>query len=271
MASLIQAPLLQLRNQEYQIKRQGLEKLIGQKLLEAADKDKGLSAEKLLDQEIDAKVSEPADAEVEAYYLGQKEKLNRPLDEIKTQLRQSLKQAKLQQARQDYTNRLRDKADVVVLLSPPRVEVGYDPARLRGNPKAPVSLVEFSDFQCPFCGKVEPTLKDLLSKYKDQVRVAYRDFPLSQIHPQAQGAAEATRCAGEQGKYWEYHDLLFANQAKLDAASLAEHAGSLALDKKKFNECLKSGKFKAAVLQDFQDGSQAGVTGTPAFFINGIF
>jgi protein-disulfide isomerase len=151
------------------------------------------------------------------------------------------------------------------------VEVGYDPARVKGSPSAPVTMVEFADFQCPFCGRIEPTLNELLSKYDGKVQLAYRDFPLSHIHPYAQKAAEASRCAGEQGKFWDYHGLLFANQAKLDNQSLLLHARSLKLDEKKFEDCLSSGKYAAAVAKDLEEGRQAGVSGTPAFFINGLF
>lgn len=268
---LIQPQLLQLRNQEHQIKSSAIETLIDQKLLEAAAREKGLSVEELLKQEAGTDAREPTESEVESYYLGQRDRLNRPLDEIKPQLRQALKQARMQQSREDYLKRLRKQAEVVVLLTPPRVEVAYDPARLRGNPDAPITIVEFADFQCPYCKRVHPILQQLLTKYEGQVRLAYRDFPLTQIHPQAQMAAEASRCAGEQGQYWEYHDLLFANQDKLDAASFTDYAHSLNLDGKQFEECLASGKFKTAVEQDLLEGQQAGVSGTPAFFINGVF
>lgn len=113
-------------------------------------------------------------------------------------------------------------------------------------------------------------MNGLLAKYDGKVRLAYRDFPLSQLHPYAQKAAESSRCAGEQGKFWDYHDLLFANQAKLDNLSLLQYAHSLKLDEKKFEDCLSSGQYAAAVAKDLEEGRQAGVSGTPAFFINGL-
>jgi len=265
----IQAQLLQLRNQEYELKKKALDSLIEQKLVEAAAKEKGIPKEKLLEQEVDAKVQQPTDTEVAAYYLGQKDRLNRPFEEIKDQLRQGLKQAKIQQARQDYLKGLRAAGNVVVLLTRPKVQVGYDPARLRGNPKAPVMIVEFSDFQCPYCRQVEPTLKQLLAKYPDKVSLAYRDFPLAQIHPQAELAAEASRCALEQGKFWEYHDQLY-NSSNLERAALLDDARTLKLDEKQFDSCLASGKYKAEVERDVKEGMQAGVSGTPTYFINGV-
>lgn len=267
---LIQGQLQQLQQQEYQIKRKALDELINQKLIEVEAKKKGLDSKKLLAQEVDAKIPEPTNSEVEGFYLAQQGQLNKPLEEVKPQLRQQLKQAKVQQARQSYLAQLRTQAEVVVHLAPPKVAVSHDPDRVKGNPNAPITIVEFSDFQCPFCKRAEPTLNELLAKYEGKVRLAYRDFPLSQIHPQAQKAAEASRCAGEQGKFWEYHDVLFADQAKLDPQSLTEHAKSLKLDEKSFEECLNSGKYTAAVGKDLEEGKQAGVSGTPAFFINGI-
>src|SRR5260370_395690 len=134
-------------------------------------------------------------------------------EQVKEQYRTSLKRLKLQKARQVYADSLRKKIDVAVLLRPPTVDVAYDPARVKGDPKAPVTIVEFSDFQCPFYKKTESTLNEILTKYNGQVKLAYLDFPLRGVHPNAQTAAEAARCAGEQGKFWEYHDALYAHQS----------------------------------------------------------
>ena len=267
LAPSVEGQLLPLRNQEYEIKRKALDNLIEQKLLEAAAKKKGLTTERLLAQEVDAKVPDPSDAEIEAYYLGLR--TNRPLAEVKAQLRDSLKQAKAQRARQDYLKSLRADSKVAILLSAPRVEVGYDPARVRGNPKAPVMIVEFSDYQCPYCHQVEPTIKQVLAKYGDRVSLSYRDFPLSQIHSQAEIAAEGSRCALEQGKFWEYHDQLFT-ASKLEKDDLIGYARNLKLDDQQFGTCLTSGKYKAEIDKDLQEGRKAGVTGTPGFFINGV-
>ena len=267
LASSVQGQLLPLRKQEYEIKKKALDDLIEQKVLEAAAKKQGFTTEQLLVVQVDSKVPDPSDAEIEGYYLGLK--ISRPLADVRTQLRDSLKQAKIQQARQDYLKTLRAGSNVVVLLSAPRVEVAYDPARVRGNPKAPVMIVEFSDYQCPYCHQVEPTINQLLAKYGDKVSLAYRDFPLTQIHSQAEISAEASRCALEQGKFWEYHDQLFT-ASKLDKDALIEYARNLKLDDKQFGSCLNSEKYKSAIEKDLQAGRQAGVSGTPGFFINGI-
>src|SRR5437867_4731375 len=269
LVPFVQGQVFQLRLQEYEVKSKALENLVNQKLLEAEAKKKGIPTEKLLEQEVDAKVPEPTETELQALYIVQKEQLRKSFDDIKAQLQQLLKQAKVQQARQHYYKRLRDQAGVSIFLQKPKVEVAYDPARLRGSPKASVVILEFSDFQCPYCQAVEPTLKKLLAKYEGRVSLAYRDLPLREIHPQAELAAEASRCAAEQGKFWEYHDLLFQNQNKLNREGLVEQARNLKLDDKQFDSCLSSDKYKAQIEQDRQLGLKAGLTGTPGFFING--
>jgi len=179
------------------------------------------------------------------------------------------KQSELPQTRQQYLKNLREHSETSAVRAS-KVEVTYDPARLRGSPQAPVIIVEFSDFQCPFCRKVQTTLKALLAKYQGRVSLAYRDFPLRGMHGQAELGAESSRCAGEQGRFWEYHDLLFANPDKLNRDGLMDLARSLKLEEKQFDSCLSSGKYRKQVEQDLQDGIRAGVQGTPGIFINGV-
>src|SRR5947207_11407478 len=198
----IDGQLFQLRNQEYELKSGELEKLVNQRLLESAAKSKGLSTDAFLEQKVHRSVPLPTPSEVEAYYLAQKDQINRPLRDVKAQMEQGLMEARRQQARQDYLDSLRQKSSVAILLPRPKIDVAIDPPRLRGNPDAPVTNIEFSDFQCPYCRAAEPTIKEVLDKYKDKVRFSYRDFPLTRIHPHAQQAAEAARCASEQGKFW---------------------------------------------------------------------
>jgi protein-disulfide isomerase len=261
---------MQLRNQEYEVKSKALESLIRLRVVQAEAKKRGITPEKLVEQEVDSRVPEPSDREVEAYFLGQGN-ANARFDDVKEQLRKNLKTLMTQKARQRYADSLRAKTDVVVFLRQPTVDVGYDPARVRGGPQAPVTIVEFSDFQCPYCKQSESTLKDLLTKYSGQVKLAWRDFPLRDIHPLAQTAAEAARCAGEQGKFWEFHDALFADQSKLKEADLVASAKAIGLNDKSFRSCLASGKFKSKIEADLEDGRKVGVVGTPGFFINGVF
>ena len=181
-----------------------------------------------------------------------------------------LEQTELPQNRQDYLKRVREHLEMPASLQQAKTEVSFDPARLRGSPHVPVIIIEFSDFQCPLCRKVQPTLKSLLAKYEGRVSLAYRDFPLRGMHGQAELGAESSRCAGEQGKFWEYHDLLFDNPDKLNQNGLLELARNAKLGEKQFDSCLSSGKYRSQVQRDLQDGIRAGVMGTPGIFINGI-
>jgi len=140
---------------------------------------------------------------------------------------------------------------------------------IRGNINATVTLVEFSDFECPFCERIYPTMNQILKDYKDKVRLVYKHFPLG-FHPNAQKAAEASECASDQGKFWEYHDKIFENQPSgLSLEKFKQWAKDLGLNSGKFNDCLDSGKYAQKIQTDFQEGSQKGVNGTPATFING--
>ncbi len=152
-----------------------------------------------------------------------------------------------------------------------KVDVSVDDDAMKGKKDAPVTIIEFSEYQCPFCKRfVDGAYAQILKEYVDtgKVKYVFRDFPLG-FHDQAKPAAEAAECAGDQGKYWEYHDLLFKNQASLSAANYKKWAKDLGLDTTKFNTCVDTNKHKAEVEKDFADGQKAGVSGTPAFFING--
>lgn len=262
--------LQQLRQQEYQVKAQALEELINHKLLESEAARQKVTAEVLLEREADGKVSPPTDAEIVAVYNAQKARINRPLEEVKPQIAQMLRESRVEQARAAFFKTLRDGADVSIHLRPPRIEVSADPARVLGDPNAPVTIIEFSDFQCPFCLRAHPIVKQLLAKYPTQVKLSYRDFPLDQIHPQAHAAAAAARCAGDQGKFWQFHDRLFESGQPLNSPTFTDHAAQLGMDTAEFVKCLSSDRFEALIEKDLQDGNQAGVNGTPAFFINGV-
>jgi len=271
LMSLAGASLLELQNQEYKLKSDALDRLVLKKVIEAEAKKKGLAPEELLEREVDSKVAEPSDDLAKGYYLAGKDEKTLPFDEIKSQVKRLLKATEIQQAREKYADSLRAKADVIVLLRTPKTQISYDAARVRGDAKASVTIVEFADFQCPYCKSVQATLNGLLVKYPGRVKVAYRDFPLRTLHPQAQIAAEAGRCAGEQGKFWEYHDALYADQNKLSQPELLETARRLGLKEKALEPCLASGKFRSQIEQDIQEGTRAGVEATPGFFINGVF
>jgi protein-disulfide isomerase len=270
-----QSQLQRMMLQVYGVKRRALQTVLDRMLVEAAAKKKGVSPDELFKAEVDSKVPDPTEEQVSAYYQSHQGQITQPYDEVKEKLRENLKTLEIQKARLAYVQGLLQQAlndgDLVVTLRPPKIDVSPDSTRLRGNPNAPVTIVEFSDFSCPYCRKAEATIYELLAKYPDKVKLGYRDFPLRQMHPQAQLAAEASRCAGEQEKYWEYHDLLFANGDKLSRDDLIADARTLKLDEQKFDACLSSGRFKPQIESDVQLGMRSGVISTPAFFVNGVF
>ena len=225
--------------------------------------------EDALREEMRAKIPEVTDADVDAFYESNKSRIKEPKERIVEQIRAYLKQQRSQQAEVDFFTEAEKSFKVEYLMEPLRVEVA-SAGPGRGPAQAPVTIVEFSDFQCPYCKRVLPTLEQVAEKYGDQVRVVFRHFPLS-IHANAQKAAEASMCASDQGKFWEMHDLLFEEQQKLAVDDLKEKATRLGLDATAFGECLDSNRHAELVKADLRDGSAAGVNGTPAFFVNGRF
>jgi protein-disulfide isomerase len=163
--------------------------------------------------------------------------------------------------------------DSVPSPEPSKVQVSIDDDAILGNKDAEVTMVEFSDYECPYCGRhFSQTYPQIKKEYVDtgKVRIVFRDFPLS-FHPNAQKAAEAAECAGEQGKYYEMHDKLFTNQKALDVNSLKAYAQQIGLNIGKFNSCLDSGQMAGEIRKDMTDGQSYGVQGTPGFFVNGAF
>jgi protein-disulfide isomerase len=265
---LIKPQLLDMRSREFQLRSQALELLIGRTLIEKEAKARGMSPEALDRAEVAAKVV-VSDAEVKTAYANHKARFPNVAEAAALeQIRAQLEQQRQAERRNAYTRELRARYDVKVLIEPFRVPVELAQAPVRGNPKAAVTVIEFSDFQCPYCQRVRPTMTRLRELYADRVRFAFRHYPLD-FHPQAQKAGEAAACAGEQGKFWEMHDRLWDNTSKLQVDDLKAHAQTLGLAPAEFATCLDSGRFADAVEADLRAGQEYGVSGTPAFFVNG--
>jgi protein-disulfide isomerase len=249
-----------------------LDRVVERRLLEARAKKEGTTVEALLAREVTAKVQEPSEATLRAVY-DQTAASGRPLppfEVVKGEIAGFVKGQAEQELRQAFVGQLRAAAKVESLLPPlllPKVTFQAD-GPSRGDAKAPVTVVEFSDYECPFCARAEPVVKQLLAEYPGRVRVVLQQFPLGG-HPNAPKAAEAAFCAGEQGKYWEMHELLLTGQGALGVDALKGRARTLPIDAARFDACLDSGRMAPVVEASRKLGVEAGVDATPAFFVNG--
>jgi protein-disulfide isomerase len=268
----LSAQLTKLHEQIYTLRRQKVEALVAEKLLAKEAAKRGGSVPTLLDAEVTSKVGLVTEQETETFYQANKTRLQGDEATLREQIRAHLQNQKLATQRDAFVQSLRSQADVAVHLEPPpplRIQIVVDGAPFKGSVAAPVTIVEFTDFQCPFCKRVQATLDQVQSRYGEQVKVVHRDFPIDNLHPQARKAHEAARCANAQGKFWAYHDVLYANTPKASPEQLKVYAQDVGLDLAAFEQCFDSGKYQAAVQQDVEEGGRFGVTGTPVFFING--
>ncbi len=265
---LIGPQLAELRVKEYELRSQALEQLIAQALVATEAAARGVSPEALEKTEVQDKAV-VSEAEARAYYEANKARIgSMPQAEALKQIREGLAQQRQGERRSAFARELRGKYEVRVLREPYRVSVDSADAPVRGNPKAPVTVVEFSDFQCPFCARARPTVARVREAYGDKLRWVFRHFPLS-FHPYAEKAGEAAACAGDQGRFWEMHDRLWENNTKLEVADLKGYAAALGLDTAAFARCLDSDLHAGLLDRDLQAGAGYGVSGTPAFFVNG--
>jgi protein-disulfide isomerase len=212
------------------------------------------------------------DEEIEVFYSSHKVRLGMDLKESREPIREFLRIKKIEAQKALYIKSLRSNSRIETYLKAPalfRAEVPATGAPSKGPEYTPVTIVKFEDYQCPFCKQVQPTVTKLLSQYNGKIRLVHKDLPLDSVHPQARQAAEAARCAGEEGKFWIYHDILYANSSNLSQENLKSYAKEAGLDLNAFNRCVVSGKFRAVVHRDSLDGTQLGVRETPTFFING--
>src|SRR5262245_22014412 len=264
--------LLEQRQRLYQLEKQKLEEYIDAALLTREAKKSGVSVGTLLDREVHSKIMPISDEEIEVFYSSNKSRLGMDLKEVREQIREFLRVKKIEIQRTLYLKSLRSNSRIETYLKPPplfRTEVPTAGAPSKGPEHAPVTIVKFEDFQCPYCKQFQPTVTELLSRYNGKIRLVHKDLPLDSIHPQARQAAEAARCADEQGKFWSYHDILYANYPKMSEVKLNNLAKEVGLDVNAFDPCHSSGRSKADVQRDLIDGAKLGVTETPTFFING--
>jgi protein-disulfide isomerase len=264
----LRGELLRLEIQRYQTLREKLDELIAHKIFSLEAAQRGVSEQQFVHDEINAKIPAVTPEQVQTFYEANKNRIRQPLETISEQITSYLQQQAQEQRRQALLKELRSRYPVTVALRAPTVEVATEGEPSLGPTNAPVTIVEFSDFQCPYCRQAQSTLKQLMAAYEGKIKLVFRDFPLRNIHPQAQKAAEAAQCAAEQQKFWPYHDKLFASSS-LQMDDLKKFAQDLELKMEQFTSCLDSNKAAAGIDADIQAGQQAGVNATPTFFVNG--
>lgn len=261
--------LLRTRTEEYKLKREILDRRVAEILFEREAAARGMSVEQLKRVEIEAKVRPVTLEEQRAIYDSSRDRfgvLSEPqaLERIAT----TMQHKRVEQRRQEFARELQRKERVKINLDPPRIAVDSANRPVRGPQTARVTIVLFSDFQCPYCATLLPTMERLQSQYPQKIRLVFRHFPLP-MHKEAEKAAEAAQCAEEQGKFWEMHDKLFANQQSLSGEALKRYAADIGLNIDRFSRCLDSGKTAALWQIDRETAVDYGLTGTPALFING--
>jgi protein-disulfide isomerase len=262
------AKLLEARYQYYLAEQEALDQLIEEQLLEIEARREHLSVDQLLQREVTSRVKDPTELQLEVFYEALH--TDKPFPAVRGKILETVRQLRQAKARDAFIQSLRSQANVRITLIPPEAEVALDNAPRRGPEDAPVLIVEFADYECPYCQRIYPELKKLQKEFAGKVAVAFKDFPLP-MHAHAEKAAEAARCAEEQGRFWDFHDQLFENNQRLEPALLKEHARALKLDAERFDRCLDAGEQAATVQKDFAQGQRLGLTGTPSFFINGHF
>jgi protein-disulfide isomerase len=209
------------------------------------------------------------EAEINAHYARVRERVkDRPKEEVLKEIEQGLGQQKHNERKAAFAKELADKAGLRLFIEPPRATFASVPAPAMGPADAPVTIVTFSDFQCPWCARAAQTLHQVEKHYDGRLRIIFRHFPLG-FHAQARKAAEAASCADEQGKFWEMHDKLFETQDDLSLPKLKERAAELGLEAKSFDQCLDTSQRAKDWQRDLAEGRQIGVASTPSFFVNG--
>ena len=264
--------IYKIRSDAYFLTKQQADQLVDNMLLLDEAKKRQVGPEEIIRAEISDKVHPPTEAEVAKFFEENKARINSDLNSVRNQVVVYLEDQDKQRLEHDLSDRLRKNANIRWLITEPpqpvqNISVDDDPAR--GAVNAPVTVVEFTDFQCPACAAMHPVLDEVLKSYGDKVRFVVRDFPLNQ-HQNARKAAEAADAANAQGKFFEYIAILFQHQSALDIPSLKKYASDLGLDRAKFDAALDRGVYAAEVKHDMEDGEIYGVGSTPTIFINGV-
>ena len=267
-------PLIaQTQEQVYLLRKNDVDQRVNDILLSQEAQKRGVTERALLESEIMSKVPLVTEAQAQEFYNKNRERLGGAnFTDAKYQIIEFMQSEEQRKLESSLVGRLRNASTVQTFITPPPTpvyKIAVDDQPMKGNPEASVTVVEFTDYQCPNCAAVHPVVERLITEYGDRVRFVVRDFPLSSIHADAQKAAEAAEAAREQGKYWDFTAILFRNQSSLKPAQLKQYAQVLGLDAAKFGAALDSGRFADKIQRDLNDGERIGVNGTPTFFVNG--
>jgi protein-disulfide isomerase len=262
--------LKKLEQQRFELLQNTLNAIAMDKMLAAEAEARGVTTEELIQIEVRDKVAEPTVKEISAFYEQNKARMGeRTLEETSDRIKQHLAQQRATERAGVFENELKQKTGFRVTLEPPRYELQALTGETSSGPAdAPVTIVEYADYQCPYCKRSHPGLVRLLADYGEKVRYVYRDFPLN-FHPRAVPAAVAARCAGEQDNYWDYHNNLLEMEGDLSDDDLKQRAEQIGLNVDEFSACLTAGRYEDTIQAAFESGQKLGVTGTPSYFING--
>jgi len=262
------ARLLTAHYQYYQAEAKALNDLIDKRLIEQKAKSEHLTVDQYLEREVNSKVKDPTEDQMRVYYEGVE--TDQPFEQVRGKILEKIRKLRADRMRGELLQTLREQTTVYVALAPPKANVEKPNAQMTVGAENPqVTLVEFADYECPYCQKVATDLKKLAADFGDKMAFTYKDYPLP-MHARAEKAAEAARCASKQNKFWEFHDSLFRSR-ELDVAELKAQARTLKLDGEQFDKCLDSGEVAAEVDKDRKEGNRLGINGTPSFFINGHY
>ena len=267
----IKPELAKIESERYDARKAKLDQMIDDALLTQKAKSLGITKDDLVQREINDKSKLPSEADVKATFDKFKAQAGgATFEALAPRIKEMLTTQATSARRAEYMGELKKEAKITINISPPRFQVDIATGHSAGATPAPIVLVEFSDYQCPFCGRSQDAVNKVLDKYDGKIRHVFMDFPLTAIHPNAMPAAVASHCAEEQGKYDEYHKRLFDKQKELSGDNLKKWAGELGLDQEKFDACLTSGKYEATIKKSLEAGQKVGISGTPGFFVNGI-
>lgn len=267
----LQPLIFSVQEQMYDLRRYDLNLKINDLLLTEAAKKQGITPAQLVEREVTAELPVIGEEAARKFFEENKRRINGEFPAVKHQIIEYLNDQEREKRTAAFAEQLQREASVQIFLTPPDppvYDIAIDDQPIKGDPNAPVTLVEFTDFQCPSCARQHPILERILKEFGDSVRLVVRDFPLSQ-HKEAAKAAEAAEAAREQGKYWEYVALLYTRQSALQLEKLKEYATELGLDREKFDASLDGGKHLERVHRDLMDGESVGIEGTPTLFLNG--